>query len=201
MAEVFGDLLVKGKILDLKPETLANDPAAGDLVAPRLWVNTTSNTLRFYNGTTTVSLGAAGAGSVTPEELTAALADYTTTTALTALLADYTTDAELTAALANYTDTAALTQLLLGYVKTADLETAVELAVEKSFFPIDSASAATHTITHNLGYRWPNVQVVDAATNKVITPDSIEFTTVNELVITVAPATALKGSVVWVKAT
>lgn len=68
------------------------------------------------------------------------------------------------------------------------------------FVPFDSASATTHTLTHNLGYRWPIVQVVDAATNKAIIPDSIEFTSVNEVVVTLGVAAAIKGSVGWFKA-
>lgn len=88
------------------------------------------------------------------------------------------------------TDIAAVT------TSVSDLET----RVESSFFPFSTASATSHTITHNLGYQWPVVQVVDAATNKTFTPDSIEFTSVNELVITVLEAVAIKGSVTWVKA-
>lgn len=76
----------------------------------------------------------------------------------------------------------------------------LQVQVGGFFVPFDSASALTHTLTHNLGYRWPIVQVVDAATNKVFTPDSIEFTSVNELVITLGVATAIKGSVGWFKA-
>jgi hypothetical protein len=373
MAEINGSLLVKGdvtltgEIKNLRIEQLVEDPIAGDLTAPRLWVNTTTDTLRFYNGTTTVSLGAAGAGGVTPEELDTALADYTTTTALTALLGGYTTDGELTTALSSYVLTTALTAALAPYAQSTDVtdeiatavtglvnttqlnnaidnalagldfqadvlgreadfagvagryiltdglsgitptvgnandivevtaggeatvlaydvsaqgpgalvwdradgmwlrwngtdwaefggisgitpgdgietagdvvsvkldgatltksaaglkvgdlsgtyvtpaalttaldtyptETEMNTKVAGLFFPIDSASATTHTITHNLGYRWPNVIVVDAATNKQITPDDVEFTTVNELVITLGVAAAIKGGVSW----
>jgi hypothetical protein len=373
MAEINGSLLVKGdvtltgEIKNLRIEQLVEDPIAGDLTAPRLWVNTTTDTLRFYNGTATVSLGAAGAGGVTPEELDTALADYTTTTALTALLGGYTTDGELTTALSSYVLTTALTAALAPYAQSTDVtdeiatavtglvnttqlnnaidnalagldfqadvlgreadfagvagryiltdglsgitptvgnandivevtaggeatvlaydvsaqgpgalvwdradgmwlrwngtdwaefggisgitpgdgietagdvvsvkldgatltksaaglkvgdlsgtyvtpaalttaledyptETEMNTKVAGLFFPIDSASATTHTITHNLGYRWPNVIVVDAATNKQITPDDVEFTTVNELVITLGVAAAIKGGVSW----
>jgi hypothetical protein len=92
-----------------------------------------------------------------------------------------------------YVTPAALTTALEDY----PTETEMNTKVAGLFFPIDSASATTHTITHNLGYRWPNVIVVDAATNKQITPDDVEFTTVNELVITLGVAAAIKGGVSW----
>lgn len=377
MANINGDLLIQGSVTatgehkNFKPEVLAVDPELNTLTAPRIWFNSTSDSLKVFNGTAIVELGSGGAGGVTPEELATALEDYTTTAALTTLLGGYTTDGELTAALGSYVLTTALTAALVPYAKSADvtdeittavtglvnttqldnaidnalagldfqpdvlglesdyvatpgryiyvdgakftsgvaasagdivtvdaagavltvaydvsvagpgalvwntagiewlrwngtdwaefggltgftpgdgiiktgdvvsvkldgttltvgvnglkigdlstlyvtpaalataLETyateavtdALEARLVASFHVIDSASATTHTITHNLGYRWPVVQLVDAATNKSFTPDSIEFTTVNELVVTVAVAVALKGSVSWV---
>lgn len=373
MANVNGDLLIQGSVtatgefLNFKPEVLAADPDIGDLTAPRIWFNGTTDTLKIFNGTAIVDLGAAGSGGVTPAELATALEDYTTSAALTTLLGGYVTDGELTTALGDYVLTTALTSALAPYAQSADvtseiatavtglvnttqlnnaidgalagldfqadvlgreadfagvagryiltdglsgitpsvgnandivvvtaggeatvlaydvsvrgpgalvwdraaamwlrwdgtnwaefgglsgvtpgdgIETAgavvsvkldgatltksanglkvgdlsgtyvtpaaltteladyatdaeVDTKVAGLFVPIDSASATTHTITHNLGYRWPNVMVVDAATNKQIIPDDIEFTTVNELVITLGVATAIKGGVVW----
>lgn len=373
MANINGDLLIQGTVtatgefVDFKPEVLAADPVLGTLTVPRIWFNSTTDTLKIFNGTAIVDLGAGGSGGVTPEELATALEDYTTSAALTTLLGGYTTDGELTTALGSYVLTSALATALAPYAESADvtseiatavtglvnntqLNNAIENAlagldfqadvlgreadfagvagryiltdglsgitptvgnandivevtaggeatvlaydvsvqgpgalvwdraaamwlrwdgttwaefggltgftagdgiektgdvvsvkldgatltkgvnglkvgdlsatyvtpaaltteladyatdaevqtkVEGLFVPIDSASATTHTITHNLGYRWPNVQVVDAATNKQIIPDDIEFTTVNELVITLGVAAAIKGGVVW----
>lgn len=373
MANVNGDLLIQGSVtatgefLNFKPEVLVADPDIGTLTVPRIWFNSTTDTLKIFNGAAIVDLGAAGSGGVTPAELATALEDYTTSAALTTLLGGYVTDGELTTALGDYVLTTALTAALAPYAQSADvtseiatavtglvnttqlntaidgalagldfqadvlgreadfagvagryiltdglsgitpsvgnandivvvtaggeatvlaydvsvkgpgalvwdraaamwlrwdgtnwaefgglsgvtagdgIETAgavvsvkldgatltksanglkvgdlsgtyitpaaltteladyatdaeVDTKVAGLFVPIDSASATTHTITHNLGYRWPNVMVVDAATNKQIIPDDIEFTTVNELVITLGVATAIKGGVVW----
>lgn len=69
-----------------------------------------------------------------------------------------------------------------------------------SFYNVAPAAAATsHIITHNLGFRFPVVQVVDAATNKLIIPGDIEFTTENALVITFSVATKVNVSVTWLK--
>ena len=44
-----GDLNVVGQILELKPENLASDPGAP--VLSQMWYNTTSNQLKYYDGT------------------------------------------------------------------------------------------------------------------------------------------------------
>uniref|UniRef100_A0AB39CDW2 Virion structural protein n=1 Tax=Pseudomonas phage HRDY3 TaxID=3236930 RepID=A0AB39CDW2_9VIRU len=97
----------------------------------------------------------------------------------------------------------------------ADLATDAELAavasdvsdlqtqVSASFFAFDSdaTSATSHTVTHNLNYRWPIVQVVDKTTNTTVIPDSITFNSVNELVITLGVAATVLVQVSWVKTT
>nr|DAF93769.1 MAG TPA: hypothetical protein [Myoviridae sp. ctshb19] len=54
-------------------------------------------------------------------------------------------------------------------------------------------------MTHNIGFRWPIVQVVDKATNKVIIPDDVSFTDANELVVTLGVAAAVLVQVSWYK--
>lgn len=97
---------------------------------------------------------------------------------------------------ATYVTPAALT------TATADFQTDTEVAtaIGTSFFAFDSGatSATTHTVTHNLGFQFPIVQVIDRATNMSVIPESIEYTSVNELVITLGVAATLRASVSWV---
>jgi len=97
--------------------------------------------------------------------------------------------------------TTAINTAVSGLATDTDL-TALETRVSASFFPFDSGatSATSHTVTHNLGYRWPIVQVVDKATNKVIIPDDVSFTDANELVVTLGVAATVLVQVSWVKA-
>jgi acetamidase/formamidase len=79
----------------------------------------------------------------------------------------------------------------------------LQTQVGASFFAFDSGatSATTHTITHNLNFRWPIVQLIDPTTNQIITADSVEFTTANELVVTLATAATLRASISWLNTT
>lgn len=97
--------------------------------------------------------------------------------------------------------TTAINTAVSGLATDSDL-TALETRVSASFFPFDSGatSATSHTVTHNLGYRWPIVQVVDKATNKVIIPDDVSFTDANELVVTLGVAATVLVQVSWLKA-
>lgn len=110
-------------------------------------------------------------------------ATYVTPAALTTAVADFATDLEL--------------------IAVSDDVAALETKVAASFFAFDSGATSdvTHTVTHNLNFQWPMVQVVDRATNKTFTPDGIEFTSANELVITLDTAAAVRVSVSWVKTT
>lgn len=90
-----------------------------------------------------------------------------------------------------------------GFLKEADVTpianvvNALQIQLGSSFFPFDSGAtvATTHTVTHNLKYQWPTVTVIDRATNEAITPDKIEFTSENELVVTLGVAAAIRVSV------
>lgn len=83
---------------------------------------------------------------------------------------------------------------------TAASVTAVSDRLVGSWFSITTnAAATTHTVTHNIGNRYPVVQVVDKATNKPVIPDDIEFTTDNEFVITLATAIDVIVSVIGLK--
>jgi hypothetical protein len=337
-ANINGSLRVAGQVLNLKPENLAADPTGGGLVESRIWYNTVTKAIKFYNGTAVASVG-----DVTTAALTAALAPYAQTTDVNTAISNAVTDlvsgTEMQAAIDNalagldfqadvlgveadytnvagryiYTDgskftsgaaaaagdivvvngagviqsvaydvsaagpgaltwnrqavqwfrydgtswdlfggltgftagnglqdasgtvsvkaanasivvdgtgvkvgdlsatyvtPAALTTALADYVTDTDL-TAVtgvindlQAQVGASFFSFDSGatSATTHTITHNLNYRWPIVQLIDPATNQLITGvESIEFTSVNELVVTLGTAATLRASISWLK--
>lgn len=52
------------EIRGLRVELLAADPSGGGLYEGRLWFNTTSNLLKYYDGTTIIELGAAAGGGV-----------------------------------------------------------------------------------------------------------------------------------------
>lgn len=110
-------------------------------------------------------------------------ATYVTPAALATATADFVTEADLTS--------------VVGVVN------AVQLQVSNSFFGFNSGatSATTHTITHNLNYQWPIVQLIDPVTNQTVIADSIEFTTANELVVTLATAATLRASVSWLNTT
>ncbi len=110
---------------------------------------------------------------------------------------------------ATYVTPAALTTATADFLVEADVAPIaqvvndVQTQVGASFFGFDSGATSdvTHTITHNLNYQWPIVQVIDRATNKTFTPDGIEFTSANELVITLDTAAAVRVSVSWLKTT
>lgn len=123
-------------------------------------------------GTNGVKVGDLSATYVTPAAQT---------TAINAAVADFATDLEL--------------------IAVSDDVTALETKVGASFFAFDSGATSdvTHTVTHGLNFQWPIVQVIDRATNKTFTPDGIEFTSANELVITLETAAAVRVSVSWVK--
>lgn len=88
------------------------------------------------------------------------------------------------------------------YVTPAAQATAIGEKVSAAFFAYDSgaSSVTSHTVTHNLGFRWPIVQVIDKATNKQIIPDDVSFNTANELVVTLGVAATVLIQVSWVKA-
>ncbi len=62
-----------------------------------------------------------------------------------------------------------------------------------------AVSSVTHNVAHNIGQRFVNVQVVDAA-GEVVIPDSITLVDANNLTVTFASAMTCWVSVVGVKA-
>lgn len=108
---------------------------------------------------------------------------------------------------ATYVTPAALDTATADFLVEADVAPIVTVVnnlqtqVGTFFFPFDSGatSATSHTVTHNIGFRWPIVQVVDKATNKVIIPDDVSFTDANELVVTLGVAAAVLVQVSWYK--
>lgn len=126
---------------------------------------------------TGVKVGDLSATYVTPAAQTTALADYDTSTEV---------DGKISTAVSG--------------LATAASVTAVSDRLVGSWYTVTtSAPNTTHTVTHNIGNRYPVVQVVDKATNKPVVPDSIEFTTVNEFVITFASAIDVIVSVIGLK--
>lgn len=68
---------------------------------------------------------------------------------------------------------------------------ALETKVGKMYFLYDGAAASSHTVTHSLGQKYCNVTVVDA-TDEVVIPQSITFTSANALTVTFNTAIACK---------
>jgi hypothetical protein len=112
------------------------------------------------------------------------------------LSATYVTPAALATATADFLVEADVTPL-------ATAVNNVQTQLGASFFAFSSGatSATTHTITHNLNYQWPIVQLVDPTTNQIITADSVEFTSANELVVTLSVAATLRASISWLNTT
>jgi len=61
---------------------------------------------------------------------------------------------------------------------------------KKTFHVYSGASATTHTVTHDIGAKYCNVTVVETATDEVIIPQSIVFTSATQLVVTFNSAVA-----------
>ena len=101
--------------------------------------------------------------------------------------------------------TTAINNAVADFITESDLEPITTVInnlgaqVSQSFFAFDSGatSATSHTVNHNIGFRWPIVQVVDKATNTTVIPDSISFTDANSLVITLGVAAAVLVQVSW----
>lgn len=131
MATVNGNLLVKGQLLDLKPEVLATDPLVGTLgSAPRLWVNSTDKVLKFFNGTAIEGL------SVTEGQT-----EQEVTDAIAAALATYSTAAEVTSEISTAVDglvtDGELATAVSGLVNTTALNNAIDNALSGLDFQAD----------------------------------------------------------------
>lgn len=55
-----GNITLLGEIRGLKPQRLAADPQAGDLREGLVWVNTTEKALKWYDGTSTLTVATGG---------------------------------------------------------------------------------------------------------------------------------------------
>lgn len=85
-------------------------------------------------------------------------------------------------------------------VATKQMVDALGAKVAAGTFVYDGAvSAASHTVTHNLGSQFANVTVVDSA-NKVIIPDAIVFDSTTQLTVSFSSAITCKVVVSGTKA-
>jgi hypothetical protein len=66
------------------------------------------------------------------------------------------------------------------------------------YYLYNGAAATNHTVAHNLGQKYCNVTVVDAATDQVIVPQTITFNNANQLTVTLTSALAIKVVVMGV---
>jgi hypothetical protein len=73
----------------------------------------------------------------------------------------------------------------------------LQIQFGSSFFVYNSGAlaATTHTVTHNMNYEFPVVTVYDRTTKQVITADTVESTSVNTVVVTLAEAAEVVISV------
>lgn len=134
--KINGSLNVLGQILNLKPEVLAVDPVGGALgTAPRLWVNSTSGLLKFFNGTTTIGLGDTS-GLVSTEQLATALVPYAQTADVTSAISDavagLASEQDVTDAVANLVSTATMTNAIENAIAGLDFQTDV-VGLESEF--------------------------------------------------------------------
>lgn len=63
-------------------------------------------------------------------------------------------------------------------------------------FTFTSASAVSHTITHNLNNQFPDVTIYETATNTQIEPATVVGTSANVLTVTFFSARAIAGTVI-----
>jgi len=96
---------------------------------------------------------------------------------------------------ATYVTPAALATATENFITETDIEPVaavvnnLQIQVGGSYYTSTTVAAAVeHTFTHAIGVRWPLVQVVDKATNKVIIPDEIEFTSTTQFVVRLGTA-------------
>lgn len=83
---------------------------------------------------------------------------------------------------------------------TKQSQDALAAKLAASTFVYDgSVSAASHTVTHNLGSQFANVTVVDSA-NKVIIPDAVVFDSATQLTVSFSSAITCKVVVSGTKA-
>lgn len=194
MTEIYGSLNVKGDVVaggqfkNFKPESRATDPPTEELTEPRIWFNTNSQTLKYYDGAVVQSLG-----NITIDQMNAALADYSQKTDLEVFL----TPQQLATALNNYVLKTEVADLLQPYAKTKDVVT--RAAQSSAFFTIVTESALTHSITHNLNQKFPVIQCFDTDTGDLVRPDVVRCIDENNIYIQVRVPMVLKVNVVWTR--
>jgi hypothetical protein len=101
---VIGNLVMTGQIKDLKIDNLSADP--GSPVVSQMWYNTTSNSLKYYDGTAVRTISQGGSfGDFVKHDGTVAM-----TGVLTLSSADQTGEASTAAAAKGYVDTGLATK-------------------------------------------------------------------------------------------
>lgn len=135
--KINGALNVVGQILNLKPETLASDPSLGTLgTAPRIWVNSTSGLLKFFDGAAIQTMGDK-TGLVTDEELTTVLADYVLTTDLVPYAKSADVTSEIGTAVAGLATSQEVTDAVANLVSNTAMSNAIDNAIAGLDFQVD----------------------------------------------------------------
>lgn len=135
-------------------------------------------------------------------------ATYATVTALQTAIADFVTETQvgqqISTALADYSTTTQVENLISAAVDglaTEESVTALETRFNGSFYTVTTpGDVTTLEVTHNIGFRFPQVQIVEYATNELITAGSVKFDTANKLTITLGVAARIIVMVSWAKA-
>jgi hypothetical protein len=76
--------------------------------------------------------------------------------------------------------------------RAQDAENAIMNLMNKGYYLYDGAAATSHTVAHNIGTRYCNVTVIDAATDEQIIPQSVVFEDSGTLTVTFNVALACK---------
>jgi hypothetical protein len=214
-ADIKGGANVRTKLII---PVLASDPSGGALVEGLVWFNSTTNLLKYYDGTGVIGLGAVGGLDTEgiQDTVGAMVADTATvdwtyndgTGALTAAVLDSPTlggsskaqvinDAVSAivdgapAALDTLNELAAALADDAAFSST--VTTALGLRVQSYTTTFGDAAATSFTITHNLNTRAVQVQIYQAATPWAQEDCEVAATTVNTVTLSgfaTAPASA-----------
>lgn len=174
--KINGALNVVGQILNLKPETLATDPTLGALgSAPRIWVNSTSGLMKFFNGTAITALGD-NTGLVTDQELTDALVGYVQSTDLAGYALSTNVTTEIGTAVAGLASTQDVTDAVANLVSTTAMSNAIDNAIAGLDFQEDVAGLETDFVDQAGRYIYVDGSTfatgVVAAAGDIVTVDA-----------------------------